>query len=77
MMTKYKSWWAILGFALVVLGFTSIWLQMVGSQWAFLAFLEKGGRLVAFVVKLLMVMAGFVLFILAMTDWERERRRLQ
>jgi hypothetical protein len=71
---KNKSYWTLLGFLLVIFGFTAIILQLVGTQWAFLAFLEKPGRLFAFVAKIVMVMAGFVTIVLARTDWERERK---
>lgn len=71
---KNKSLWTILGLLLVIFGFTAIILQMVGTQWAFLSFLEIPGRLFAFVAKIVMVIAGFVAIVLARTDWERERR---
>jgi uncharacterized membrane protein len=74
MITKYKTFWIVLGLLLVVSGITALALQLVGAQWAFLQFLEMPGRLFAFVAKLLMVMAGFILLIVANTDWERERR---
>ncbi len=73
-MLKYKTLWTLLALLLIISGITALALQMVGAQWAFLQFLEKPGRLFAFVVKLLMVMAGFVLIVVANTDWERERR---
>jgi hypothetical protein len=47
---------------------------MIGVQWAFLTFLEIPGRLFAFVAKIVMVIGGFVVIVLARTDWERERR---
>jgi hypothetical protein len=74
-LTKYKSLSMLLGFLMIVFGFTGILLQMVGVQWAFLAFLERISLLFAFVVKVLMIMCGFVLFILARTDWDAERRK--
>jgi hypothetical protein len=71
---KNKGLWTLLGFLLIIFGLTAVVLQMVGTQWAFLTFLEKPGRLFAFVVKIVMVIAGFVTVVLARTDWERERR---
>ncbi len=64
----------LLGFLLVVFGITALVLQLVGAQWAFLQFLEMPGRLFAFVIKILMALAGFIIVALANTDWERERR---
>lgn len=63
----------LLGFLLVVFGITALVLQLVGVQWVFLKFLEIPGRLFAFVAKLLMVMAGFIVVVLANTDWKQER----
>lgn len=71
---KNKGRWILLGLALVIVGLTALVLQLVGAQWAFLQFLEIPGRLFAFVFKILMVMAGFILIALANTDWERDRR---
>lgn len=71
---KNKGLWTLLGFALVITGFTAIILQLVGTQWVFLNFLEKPGRLFAFVAKIVMLIAGFVTIVLARTDWARERR---
>lgn len=71
---KNKGFIILAGFLLVVFGLTAVILQMVGVSWAFLLFLEKGGRLFAFVIKVLMVVAGFVIVVLANTDWDRERR---
>jgi Na+(H+)/acetate symporter ActP len=70
---KNKGRWMLAGFLLVVFGLTSLILQMVGAQWAFLRFLEIPGRLFAFVAEIIMVMAGFIIFILAKTDWNQER----
>jgi TRAP-type mannitol/chloroaromatic compound transport system permease small subunit len=71
---KNKSTYILLGYLLFLFGFTAIVLQLVGVQWVFLSFLERGGRLFSFIVKILMVLAGIVMIVLARTDWERERR---
>ena len=59
---------------LVIVGLTAMILQLVGAQWAFLQFLELPGRLFAFVAKVIMVMAGFIIIALANTNWDRDRR---
>lgn len=64
----------LLGFLLVVFGITALVLQLVGTQWAFLKFLEIPGRLFSFVFKILMIMAGFITVILANTNWDQERQ---
>ena len=71
---KNKGYWTLLGFLFIVFGFTAIVLQVVGVSWYFLSFLEWGGRLFAFVAKLLMVMAGVLIIVFGGTDWERERQ---
>lgn len=63
----------LLSFLLVVFGLTSIVMQMVGVRWAFMGFIESGGRLFAFLIKVLMLLSGIVLFIVSNIDWEKER----
>ncbi len=70
---KNKSLWILIGLLLVILGFTAIILQMIGTQWVFLSYLEIPGRLFAFLAKIVMVIAGFIIIVLARTDWEQER----
>ena len=71
---KYKPYWTLLGMLLLIFGFTALILQMIGVNWWFLQFIELGGRLFAFVAKILMVLAGILIIVFAHTDWERERR---
>lgn len=71
---KYRGYYTLLGLLLFIFGISAIILQVVGVQWAFLSFLERLGRLFAFVVKILMSMAGVVILALANTNWERERK---
>ena len=58
----------------MIFGFTALVLQLIGVSWWFLQFLELGGRLLAFVAKIVMVMAGILIIVFAKTDWDRERR---
>lgn len=71
---KNKGRWMLLGFSLIILGLSAIFLQVIGTHWAFLGFLEKPGHLFAFLIKILMVMIGFVVVALANMDWDRDRR---
>lgn len=71
---KNKGRWMLLGFLLVAFGLTALILKLVGTQWAFLQFLEIPGRLFAFIIQILMVMAGFIIVAVANTNWEEERR---
>jgi len=72
-MLKNRGLWTLLGFSLVILGFTSLIMTLVGVNWAFLGFLELGGRLFAFLAKILMVMAGGIVIALANNNWARDR----
>ena len=71
---KYKGLWLTLGFLLITGGLTAIFLQMLGIHWFLLAPLEYLGPLGAFVAKILMSLAGFIIVVIAHTDWDRERR---
>lgn len=71
---KNKSLLLLFGYLLLSLGITSMAMELVGTHWYFLAWLERAGRLFAFVVKILMVMAGVLCIVFARTDWEREKR---
>jgi hypothetical protein len=61
-----------LGFLLFVFGLLSLVLILVGANLSMLTFIDSGGKLIGFVIRLLMVFGGVVLFYLARTDWEKE-----
>lgn len=71
-MSKKKNAGLLLGFTLLVLGFTSLILELIGIHWFFLGWIEKGGRLFAFLFKIMMVIVGIIIFVVSRTDWERE-----
>lgn len=68
-MSKYKNLLTILGFLLVVTGFLSMIVSVVGLKFSFLLFLESWGSLVGFVLKLLLIMIGFILTYLGQTNF--------
>lgn len=70
---KNKNSILFLGYLLFSLGITSVVMELVGTHWYFLAWLEHLGRLGAFVVKILMVIVGVLLIVFGRTNWERER----
>ena len=74
---RRNPWLTILGFAFVFLGFTAIFLNLVGIRYAFLTWLDAPGRLFGFTVRLGLILAGFVLLAVAQTDWDRERREIE
>ena len=71
---KNKGLLLLLGYLLFSIGVTSVVMELVGTHWYFLAWLELGGRLLAFVIKILMVIVGVLMIVFARTDWEREKR---
>lgn len=71
---KNGTLWITVGFMLFFLGITSLILQLINVHWAFLRWMEWGGGLVSFILKILMIVVGIMLFILARTDWEQEKR---
>ncbi|MCC6279746.1 MAG: hypothetical protein IT262_04040 [Saprospiraceae bacterium] len=71
---KNKGLLLLLGFVLFVLGITAIIMSLVGVRWVFLGWMEWGGALVAFVLKIIMSIAGVLLIVFARTDWEQERK---
>jgi len=71
---KNKGLLLLLGYLLFSLGITSIVMELVGTHWDFLAWLERTGRLMAFILKLLMIIVGILLIVFARTDWEQEKK---
>ncbi|MFN0216573.1 MAG: hypothetical protein ACKVT2_20120 [Saprospiraceae bacterium] len=71
---KNKGLWLLLGYTLFSLGITSVIMELVGTHWYFLAWLERMGSLWAFLLKILMTIGGILLIIFARTDWEQEKR---
>ncbi len=71
-MLKYKNTLLLTGLLMFIFGFTSIVMELAGTYWAFLKWLEWGGSLFAFVAKILMVILGILIIVFARTDWERE-----
>gem|GEM_PF-760733 len=71
---KNKGLLLLLGYLLFSLGITSVIMAMVGTHWYFLGWLELLDRLLSFIIKILMVIAGVLIIVFARTDWEREKR---
>jgi len=60
------------GTIMMVLGFLSLVLSLVGVKLSFLVFIDAGGRLLGFVMRLLMIVLGVVSVALAQTNWKEE-----
>jgi len=55
----------LIGFILFFLGMLSIFLALVGIHFSFLTFLERMGRLPAFLIKVMMAVSGVVIIYLS------------
>jgi hypothetical protein len=64
-----KSIYAIIGFALIIIGMLSLVLLFVGVKLSFLTWIDAAGRLAGFVIRLLMIMSGFIIITLSQTNW--------
>jgi hypothetical protein len=71
---KNKGLLILLGYLLFSLGVTSVVMELVGTHWYFLAWIERAGRLMSFILKILMVLVGVLLIVFARTDWDQEKR---
>ncbi|MCB0655546.1 MAG: hypothetical protein KDC57_05380 [Saprospiraceae bacterium] len=67
-----KAFNTVLGFLLFLFGLLSIILNLVGLQFSFLTWMENLGRLGAFVLRLIMVLAGIVIMYLNLVDWKKD-----
>ncbi len=71
-----KTWLTVLGFLLAVFGFLAVVLSIVGLQFSFLAWLDFAGRSLGFLLKVIMMLTGFVMAYLGSTrfnvdeDWQ-------
>jgi len=67
----------VIGYVLVLFGFLSLMLSMIGLRLSFLEFLEFGGPLVALVLRLSIVVIGFILMYVSKTiAQDREESKL-
>jgi len=57
----------VIGYLLILLGFLALILSMIGLRLSFLRFLEFGGPLVGLIIKLTMIVAGFILMYVSKT----------
>lgn len=64
------------GFLLVMFGFLSLFLGMSGLQFTYMAWVDNWGRLTGFLLRLLMIMIGFLIAFYAKVDWQKEKELL-
>jgi len=73
-MKKNKGISTLVGFVLVIIGFMSLILNMVGIKFAFLLWVDALGATTGFVIRLAMIIIGFVVIYIAQTDFRGEGR---
>ena len=71
-MSQNKTFLTIIGFLFVIIGFLAIFLNFVGVDFAFLYWLQQFGGMGAFLVKIAMVLIGFILVYFGQVDLDRE-----
>jgi hypothetical protein len=59
-----------IGFLLAGIGFLAIMLSIVGVQFTFLAWLDSPGANFGFVMKIVLILAGFIILAIAQTDFK-------
>ena len=60
----------IIGFLLFIIGGLALVLSLIGVQLSYLTWLDYPGRLFGFLMRLLMILAGIVMVVLARTNWK-------
>ena len=67
-----KNILTIVGFLLLIFGMTALVLSLVGIKLSYLLWLDYGGALLGFVLRLLMIFGGVTMAWLANHNWEAE-----
>jgi hypothetical protein len=67
-----KGLYSAIGFLLFIIGGTALVLSLVGVKLSFLTWIDAGGGLLGFVIRLSMLIGGIVIAALANTDWKNE-----
>lgn len=71
-MLRHGTTITVIGFILLFVGLVSLFLNYVGVDLFFLAWLYALNPLLSFGLRLLMVIFGITLMYVGQTDWERE-----
>ncbi len=67
-----KTFATTFGIITCLLGFFALVLSLVGVKLSYLLFIDKMGPLAGFVIRLMMIVIGMVIVVLAQTDWKKE-----
>lgn len=71
---KSKNLMSTLGFLFFILGFISLALSLIGLQFQFLLWMDHFGSGAGFLLRILMILAGFILIYLARFNWEENEK---
>lgn len=64
---------SIFGFTFFIMGMLSLVLSLIGIHLTFLGFLEIWGRLTGFLLKLVIIVTGFILIFLSKSEYPSNR----
>jgi len=67
-----KTTKTIIGFLLFIIGGLALVLSLIGVQLSYLTWIDKPSALLGFVIRLLMILGGIVMVVLARTDWRED-----
>ena len=67
-----KTTTTIIGFLLFIVGGLALVLSLIGVQLSYLTWIDEPSKLLGFVIRLLMILAGIVMVVLARTNWRED-----
>jgi len=73
-MSKTTS--TFIGFLLFIIGGLALVLSLIGVQLSYLTWIDKPSPLLGFVIRLLMILGGIVMVVLARTDWREDEEMI-
>lgn len=73
-MSKTAS--TFIGFLLFIIGGLALVLSLIGVQLSYLTWIDKPSPLIGFVIRLLMILGGIVIVVLARTDWREDEEMI-
>ncbi len=65
------------GFFLFLFGFLAFFIQIIGLQFQFLVWIDAFGSLVGFMIRMLMIVVGFVMAYFGLFDFEAENKEIE
>jgi len=71
-MIKNATTITVIGFVLLFVGIMTLFLNVVGVDFFLLEWLYRWNVAVSYIIRIFMILAGFVLIYIGQTDWDRE-----